>query len=316
MSRRSARGLVLGGVLLLGIACDKPAPAPSNDTAAVSPPPPRGVTTPTTPIEAPWDSSAGPVFLVIGPNATTASVVFPAVASDAEVDASKLDASPLKGTAYDLLANGRVVSGATVSGVVPLDAPEECSGWPLVQLSDVSADTASRSWVVGFERGKLSPIAYDSITALSSSDSSRLAMEVARIASAVPGDTVAELRGLPYQVRRAYRFEIAPGVTGLVAEVMRTLNQEANPKQEHLLVIAERDSTSRGRFDIAYTERAAGGEELIESSELLAIARFAPTRDVEVLLARYVGDGVVYALLERAGARRWRLRWTSPYVGC
>ena len=55
---------------------------------------------------------------------------------------------------------------------------------------------------------------------------------------------------------------------------------------------------------------------MIESSELLAIARFAPTRDVEVLLARYVGDGVVYALLERAGARRWRLRWTSPYVGC
>lgn len=316
MSRRSARGVVLGGLLLLGAACDKPAPAPSNDTATVSPPPPQGGTTPVAPVETPWDSSAGPVFLAIGPNATTASVVFPGVASDAEVDASTLDASPFKGVGFDLLANGRVVSGATLSSVVPLDAPEECSGWPLVQLSDVNADTASRSWVVGFERGRLLPIAYDSITALSSSDSSRLAMEVARIASAVPGDTVAEMRGLPYQVRRAYRFSIAPGVDGMVAEVLRTLNQEANPKQEHLLLLAERDSASRGRFDIAYTERAAGGEELIESSELLAIGRYAPNRDVVVLLARYVGDGVVYALLERTGSRRWRLRWTSPYVGC
>jgi hypothetical protein len=54
----------------------------------------------------------------------TASVVFPAVASDAEVDASKLDASPL-GDRGDLLANGRVVSGAMVSVVrwTPEDAP-------------------------------------------------------------------------------------------------------------------------------------------------------------------------------------------------
>jgi hypothetical protein len=102
----------------------------------------------------------------------------------------------------------------------------------------------------------------------------------------------------------------------MIAEVWRTLNQEANPKQEHLLLITERDTASRARMDIAYTERAAGGEETLESSEVLAIARFSPTRDVSILLARYVGDGVVYALLERTGSRRWRLRWTSPYVGC
>lgn len=267
-------------------------------------------------MEAPWDSSAGPVFLAIGPNASVAAVVFPGVPPDAEVDGAKLDAAFLKGVSFDLIGNGRVMGAATVSAMIPAEAPEECTGWPLVQLAGVSGDTAERSWAVGFAQGRVQPVAYDSIVALSAGDSSRLAMEVARIASSVPGDTVSEMRGLPYQVRRAYRFAIAPGVDGVVAEVLRMLNQEANPKQEHLFIIAERDSASRGRYEIAYTERASGGEEVLESSELLAIARMSPSRDVVVLLARYVGDGVVYALLERIGGRRWRLRWSSPYVGC
>ncbi len=300
----------------MGAACERPAPRPGNDTATVSPPPPAGVDSVAIDVEAPWDSSAGPVFLTIGPNATVGAVVFPAVAADAEVDASKLDVRFLKGAPFDLIGNGRVVSEATVSAVVPLDAPEECTGWPLVQLAGVSGDTAERPWVVGFARGRLQPVGYDSIFALSSADSSGLAMEVARIASSVPGDTVSEMRGLPYQVRRAYRFSIASGSDGVVAEVVRTLNQEANPTQEHLFLLAERDSTSRGRYELAYSERAAGGEETLESTELLAVGRLGPSRDVVLFLARYLGDGVVYAMLERMGGRRWRVRWSSPYVGC
>jgi len=332
MSRGTARGELLGYgrsavwmvarvmvplvLLLTGGACDKPAPAPSNDTVAVSPSLPRVVDSVPTVEESPWDSDAGAVFFVIGPNATTASVIFPAVPPDAEVNPAVLDVASVVGMRVDLLGNGRIVGSATVSAAVPVDAPEECSGWPLVQLAGVRDDSAARSWAVGLGTGRATPIAFDSITALSSSDSSRLAMEIARLASSVPGDTVAELRGLPYQVRRAYRFPLAAGTEGLVSEVWRTLNQEANPRQEHLLIIAERDSASGGRYDVAYTERAAGGEETLESSELLAIARFAPTRDASILLARYVGDGVLYALLERSGPRRWRLRWSSPYVGC
>ncbi|MEP7381389.1 MAG: hypothetical protein ABI910_06855 [Gemmatimonadota bacterium] len=332
MSRGTARGLVSEGVfavvqeaarrtmpivlLLFGVACDKPAPPPGNDTATVTATPPVPSDSVAVAVEAPWDSAAGPVFLTIGPNSTTASVVFPSVSSDSELESGQLNASPYTGTAFDLIANGHVVGNATVNAVVPLDAPEQCTGWPLVRLSGVSDDSSGRGWVVGLARGRASPVPYDSISALSSSDSSRFAIEIARLASSVPGDTVSELRGLPYQVRRAYRFPLANGVEGMIAEVWRTLNQEASPKQEHLLIIAERDTANRGRFDITYTERAAGGEETLESSEVMAIVRFAPTREVSILLARYVGDGVVYALLERTGSRRWRLRWTSPYVGC
>lgn len=267
-------------------------------------------------VESAWDSSAGPVFLTIGPNASTAHLVFPSIASDAEVDGARLDATPYAGRAFELLGNGRLLGSATVLGVVPVEAPEECSGWPLVQLTGVPGDTSVRSWAVAFEQGRVQPVSYDSLSALTGSDSSRLAMQVARVAIRVPGDTVAALSGVPYQVRRAYRFAIAPGIDGVLAEVVRTLNQEANPQQEHLLLVAERDSTTRGGYDVAYSERAAGGEETTESSELLTMARLGPSRDVVILLARYVGDGVVYAWLERMGTRRWRLRWSSPYTGC
>ena len=87
-------------LLLLFVACDKPAPTPGNDTATVPPPPPQAGVTPPPAVDTPWDSAGGAVFLAIGPNATTAAVIFPGLASDAEVESSKLDAQPYRGSAF------------------------------------------------------------------------------------------------------------------------------------------------------------------------------------------------------------------------
>ena len=299
-----------------GVACEKPAPLRRNDTVPPAPPPPLVAGQVTRAADSPWDSSAGPVFLTIGPSASVGSVVFPAIAADTEVRVSALDVSPYKRVTFDLIGNGRVVGTAAFSSLVPPDIPEDCSAWPLMQLSGLGADATSRVWTIAFEVGRVLPISFDSIAGMTSSDSSRLAIDLARAASGVPGDTVAELRGLPYQVRRAYRFDIAPGVEGVLAEVQRVLNQEANPMEEHLLLVAERDSASRGRLAVAYYERTAGSEEILESSEILALIRFTAGGDLVAFVARYVGDGVIYSMLQRTGSRRWRLQWSSPYTGC
>ncbi|MEO7964210.1 MAG: hypothetical protein ABIT38_09925, partial [Gemmatimonadaceae bacterium] len=276
MNRHRAR--TIGAFAILAVAsswsaaCDKPAPARRNDTASTTLPPPPLAESTVTLTEAPWDSAAGPIFLVVGESGARGSVVLPSLPSDASLDTAHVDVSAYRGTNFDLLSNGRVVAKASFSSILANDAPDDCTAWPSVRLTG-STDSLSRGWTVAFESGRVVPIAFDSLAGLVSRDSSQLAIEVARVASAAPGDTVSELKGIPYQVRHAYRFSVAPGREGLVAEVLRTLNQEASPKQEHLLILAERDSTSGGHFVSSYSERTSGGEEMLETSELLTIAR-------------------------------------------
>ena len=53
-----ARALLPLALLLTGAACDKPAPAPSNDTVAVTPSLPQVDDSVPTVEESPWDSDA------------------------------------------------------------------------------------------------------------------------------------------------------------------------------------------------------------------------------------------------------------------
>jgi hypothetical protein len=314
MKQHRARMIVLGIVVGMG-ACERPAPARSNDTVALPPPlPSLPDSLPIVP--SPWDSvAAGPALLVVAATPSQGFLVVPTVDSNASLDTMKLSATAFRGIRFDLLTNGRILGQAGVGADVATDLPEDCTSWPMVQLTGLS-DSTARGWVVGFGTGHAAPIPFDSITGLSPADSMRLAIDVARLASAAPNDTVAQLRGLPFQVRRAYRFPIGQGVEGLIAEVLRTLNQEASPRQEHLVLIAERDSATPGKYETVYVERTSGGEESLEATELLVTARLGVSREPVALLARYVGDGAIFALIERQGPRRWRLRWTSPYTGC
>jgi hypothetical protein len=127
-------------------------------------------------------------------------------------------------------------------------------------------------------------------------------------------------------VRTASHFSPAPGVVAVVAELVRKLNQEANPLEEHTLLVAERDSSdAQARARVAYWERTAASEERVVTTDVLAAAAFdsaSPSR-VGLVLAREGFDAVSYALLERSPtpaaergtSRRWRVRWTSAR-GC
>jgi hypothetical protein len=147
-----------------------------------------------------------------------------------------------------------------------------------------------------------------------------LVVALARIASGLPGDTVTALRGVPYVVRQAHRFALEDGTSAVLAEIVRTLNQEASPEQERILLIVERDSLNAPveATRLAFAERRAGTEESLEATELLAVLTVRGR--AAVLLERAIGDGVFYSMLERtrrdADRSEWRPGWRSPYAGC
>lgn len=301
--------------VLLVVACERPAPARSNDTAVPTAPPPETAVALPVPSLPAWDSAAGPVFFVVGPNSQQAAVIVPAIDTAASLDTVTFDLAPYRAMSLDLFAGGRRLGPATVGATITLDVPEDCSAWPLVRVNGF-ADSASNTWAVAFRSDHFEPLAVDSLVTLPRADSLRLVTELARVASAAPGDTVQAMRGIPFVVRRAYRATLPGNVAAVIAEIGRSLNQEANPMQEHLLVIAERDSATAKGYRLAYLERSAGGEEMLESSELLLLGVPRGREYPMMLLARYLGDGVVYSMVDRTPDGTWRLRWSSPYAGC
>jgi hypothetical protein len=302
------------GVAMLGavLACDRPAPSRANDTVEGPAPPPPVVDKPIT--GTPWDTELGTAFLVVSAVVEQGAVVFPMFDSTSSLDTANVDTRTVQMQPFDLFANGRRIGSAKVGDAVDSDVPDDCTSWPIVRLQ-VLNDSAERGWVVGVARDRVVPFTTDSLGGISVADSGRLTVEVARVASAAPGDTVLALRGTPFQVRRAYVVTPLGGASFVVAEVIRSLNQEAMPVQEHLLVIATRDATT-SRLSLAYIERTAGHEESLEATELLLAGATAAAGTQFLLLARYIADGVIYSLLEAPRDGRRRSRWTSTYAGC
>lgn len=303
-------------VVLLATACERPAPARSNDTAYSPLTLPSSTVTRQDLVQASWDSAAGPIFLVVGANAQQAAVIVPAVDSGASLDTVSFRAEHWQSLEFDLLAAGRSLGVAAIGGAIALDVPDDCSAWPVVRLRGTGDTVTTRVWSVAFGRHRFAPLAVDSLNGLARADSLRLTVAVARLASGAPGDTVDALRGIPFVVKRAYLSTLPNRVGIVIAEVERSLNQEASPVHEHLFLIAERDSTVDAGYHLAYGERTSGREEMLEATELLALGTSRGRTQPVLLVARYLGDGVVYSLIERTDARRWRLRWSSPYAGC
>jgi hypothetical protein len=81
-----------------------------------------------------------------------------------------------------------------------------------------------------------------------------------------------------------------------------------------VLLVLERDAA--GAYQPAFVERTSGPEETVETFEVLAAVTVGPARTLTLVLSRDTDDGGVFELLERAGPREWKRRWTSAYAGC
>ena len=304
-------------ILVVGAACERAREVPSNDTAIPTPSPPESVVTLPAPVAAAWDSAAGPALIVAGNTPHDAFIIIPAYTDTMTLDTAQFELGAIRGSRIDLFSRGRLAGEARLaSAVAGTTTAGACTSWPTARLEPLDRSASVPSWTVGFAAGRASPIVVDSIEGLEAADSSKLAIAVARLASALPGDTAPAFRGLPFVVRRVHRFRVEDADV-LVAEVIRKVNLEANPRQEQLFIIAERDSGSTTpRYEAAYVERVSGPEETLEATELLAVVTIGTRRRPTVVIGRDFGDGVSYTLVERQGRKRWRARWSSAYAGC
>jgi len=101
----------------------------------------------------------------------------------------------------------------------------------------------------------------------------------------------------------------------LAADVVRKINEEANPREEHLLLIAERPRVAGAKYVAAFQSRVAGAEEAVRTTEILGAVQFVRGNPAIVVTFEYEDGGKV-ALLERTGEKQWRITWTSAYTGC
>jgi hypothetical protein len=305
--------------LALLSACERKSPAKPTDNSATSPQAPlasaptiRPVTIPST-----WDTSAGPVMFVRGNTTSEAFVVFPTITDSTPADAVHFDSSLARNTTIELFQRG---GGGEVARVGPMAGGEwdadQCIEWPAAKIQPPANADAATGWTVGFLKGRAKPLALDTMEALPHADSARLAADITRLVSTVPNDTSRTFRGIPYSVRTAYRFTPAPGTEAVVADVVRTLNQEANPLEEHTLVVGERAVGSGAPYRLAYREVTAGSDETLESSDVIAAVQIGASSHVDLVLAREGYESNAYALLERQADGSWKLRWTSAHTGC
>lgn len=301
---------------MLVVACERTPPASARKDTVVPVVPPPETTAVVVPEVSTWDSTAGPALFVLGPMTQDAFVIAPRFTDTTGIDSLRIDLSALRMKQVDLFSGGARAGQARVTAVARGAHTDSCRAWPTARLDRMVSDSTSHDWIVGFETTHAAEWPVDSIAGLPPGDSARLAGDIARIASALPGDTVAAFRGLPFVVTKAWRTR-EPGAPPLViAVVVRNVNQEANPRQERILLIAERDTTTTAvRYTPRYFERVAGVEETVETTDILAMVLIGVERRPALVVARDSGSGSSFALIERIDGV-WQRRWASAYAGC
>src|SRR5688500_17117864 len=305
-SYRACLFLVL---LITGNACkdDKAAP-PDSTAAATEAAPPAAAAIPNTG----WDAAiSGPaMFLSVADNSAAAFVVLPFL-TDSTIEPSMLAIDSLADTPVELFSR-RGLSGSTAIVVARDSARNEgCLSWPVARLAEIPPE----QWKVGFVRGAVAALPLDSLEVMRNADSAAVTTELARLSSALAEGDDPAFRGLPFSVRKAYRFGTGD-MAVLAGDVVRKINEEANPREEHLLVIAERPASSTGPYSAVFHTRVAGAEDAVRTNEILAAVRFVRSNRPALVVAFEYEDGGRVVLLQRISARGWRVTWRSAYTGC
>jgi hypothetical protein len=302
-----AAGLSLPVLLVVSIASCRDKTRDAADSAraslpAVYPANPLGNTN--------WNVDAGPVMIVSRASGDTIAIVLPE-ATDSTIESLQGVSPPMSGVTFDLFGRGgRIASSVGVLLLPPVDVKQECDSWPLAKLR-----SAHSNWRVGFSSGRVHAIVLDSIEAMPSADSAALAASLAQMAATLPIVSDPTFRGLPFRVRSAYTFRL-DSIDAVIADVVRSVNEEANPRLEHLLIIGERPIGTRGKYNLRYFSRTAGAEESTQATEVLAAVQIGAEKRPAIVVNIEYDDGGKLGLIERTGPDEWRATWKSAYTDC
>jgi hypothetical protein len=293
--------------MLMGIVACRDKGSASSDSARQSLAPVYSLG----PLGTNWNAEAGPIMIVSNENSSdTAAVVFPE-ATDSTIGSFQGVTPPISGLTFDLFGrNGKVGSSIAAIPLPSLDTSQECHSWPLARLR-----SGRSNWRVGFASGHVHAITLDSIEAMSSADSAQLAASLARTAATLPITTDPTFRGLPFRVRSAFTFRL-DSVDVVIADVVRSVNEEANPRLEHILLVGEKPTATNDKYHVGYYSRTAGAEESTQATEVLAVVQVGTAKRPAVVVNIEYDDGSKLGLIERTAPGQWRTTWRSAYTDC
>jgi len=305
--RRDLSCLSVLVVMFLSSSCgDRRKNTPDSAAATFVPPAVTGLSTGTG-----WDQSLGRVMIVpLAGDSSKGGVVLPGLTDSTLASTAQFELTGLDTVSVDFFNEQGLVGHGTLHVLSQHADPSGCLNWPVANF----VDPVPPAWRVAFESGRASGIALSSLARMHGDDSSRFVNDALQAATPLGNIGDAAFRGLPFSVKRGSR--INGGASSIIiAEVVRKINEEANPREEHILILAERPSGS-STYRAMFTTRSAGKEESLETTDVLAALQMKPANQLVVVISIDYEDGGKIGLLEKSSPTAWKLRWKSAYTGC
>jgi hypothetical protein len=244
------------------------------------------------------------------PDSTNAAIVLPGLLDTAFAATSHFELSALNGIPLDLFTQEGTSVSTVLHAVSQAADVGGCLSWP----TGTFMRSVPAGWKVGLEKGRATGVRLSSLATMTAADSARFVADVLHAATQLSNSGKEAFHGLPFSVRRGYRVMISESPV-VLAEVVRKINEEANPREERTLIVAERQSGS-GEYVVAFTSRSAGAEESLETSDALVAVRLVQSNRPAIVMTFDYEDGEKIGMLERAQAGNWKLSWKSAYAGC
>jgi hypothetical protein len=257
-----------------------------------------------------WDSTAGPVVIVASKAPMDAVVVLPGLTDSTLAGTQRFELGGLGNIPVDLFNSSGLVGTSTLQITSQANDPTGCVRWPTGSLSG----SVPSGWKIALEKGRAAGIPLDSMEGLTGPDSARFVADVLKAALTLTDGSDPVFRGIPFFVRKGYRL-MTPGSSVIIGDAVRKINEEANPREEHLIVLAERSGNDT-TYHIGFHARSAGPEESLETSEILSALRLKQSGRTTLVITFDYEDGGKIGLLERIAPNIWQVVWKSAYTDC